>query len=77
MVLTKLDGDTRGGAAISIRSVVDKPLMFISSGEKMDALQVFHPERMADRILGMGDVVSLVVRAQEQYDEEAALKLMK
>ncbi len=72
VVLTKLDGDTRGGAAISIRSVVNKPLKFISSGEKMDALQVFHPERMADRILGMGDVVSLVERAQEQYDEEAA-----
>ena len=77
VVLTKLDGDTRGGAAISIRSVVDKPLKFISSGEKMDALQVFHPERMADRILGMGDVVSLVERAQEQYDEEAARKLKK
>ena len=69
VVLTKLDGDTRGGAAISIRSVVDKPLKFISSGEKMDALQVFHPERMADRILGMGDVVSLVERAQEQFDD--------
>ena len=77
VVLTKLDGDTRGGAAISIRSVVDKPLKFISSGEKMDALQVFHPERMADRILGMGDVVSLVERAQEQYDEEEARKLKK
>ncbi len=77
VVLTKLDGDTRGGAAISIRSVVDKPLKFISSGEKMDALQVFHPERMADRILGMGDVVSLVERAQEQYDEEAARRLKK
>ena len=77
VVLTKLDGDTRGGAAISIRSVVNKPLKFISSGEKMDALQVFHPERMADRILGMGDVVSLVERAQEQYDEEAARKLKK
>ena len=77
VVLTKLDGDTRGGAAISIRSVVDKPLKFISSGEKMDALQVFHPERMADRILGMGDVVSLVERAQEQYDEEVARKLKK
>ena len=75
VVLTKLDGDTRGGAAISIRSVVDKPLKFISSGEKMDALQVFHPERMADRILGMGDVVSLVERAQEQFDEEEARKL--
>ncbi len=77
VVLTKLDGDTRGGAAISIRSVVDKPLKFISSGEKMDALQVFHPERMADRILGMGDVVSLVERAQEQFDEEEARKLKK
>ena len=72
VVLTKLDGDTRGG-----RSVVDKPLKFISSGEKMDALQVFHPERMADRILGMGDVVSLVERAQEQFDEEQARKLKK
>ena len=77
VVLTKLDGDTRGGAAISIRSVVDKPLKFISSGEKMDTLQVFHPERMADRILGMGDVVSLVERAQEQFDEEQARKLKK
>lgn len=77
VVLTKLDGDTRGGAAISIRSVVDKPLKFISSGEKMEALQVFHPERMADRILGMGDVVSLVERAQEQFDEEEARKLKK
>ncbi|WP_195458155.1 signal recognition particle protein [Alistipes sp. D31t1_170403_E11] len=77
VVLTKLDGDTRGGAAISIRSVVNKPLKFISSGEKMDALQVFHPERMADRILGMGDVVSLVERAQEQFDEEEARKLKK
>ena len=77
VVLTKLDGDTRGGAAISIRSVIDKPLKFISSGEKMDALQVFHPERMADRILGMGDVVSLVERAQEQFDEEEARKLKK
>ena len=77
VVLTKLDGDTRGGAAISIRSVVDKPLKFISSGEKMDALQVFHPERMADRILGMGDVVSLMERAQEQFDEEEARKLKK
>ena len=73
VVLTKLDGDTRGGAAISIRSVVDKPLKFISSGEKMDALQVFHPERMADRILGMGDVVSLVERAQEQFDEASMI----
>ena len=77
VVLTKLDGDTRGGAAISIRSVVSKPLEFISSGEKMDALQVFHPERMADRILGMGDVVSLVERAQEQFDEEEARRLKK
>ena len=77
VVLTKLDGDTRGGAAISIRSVVDKPLKFISAGEKMEALQVFHPERMADRILGMGDVVSLVERAQEQFDEEEARKLKK
>lgn len=77
VVLTKLDGDTRGGAAISIRSVVNKPLKFISSGEKMDALQVFHPERMADRILGMGDIVSFVERAQEQYDEEDARKLKK
>jgi signal recognition particle subunit SRP54 len=77
VVLTKLDGDTRGGTAISIRSVVAKPLKFISSGEKMDALQVFHPERMADRILGMGDVVSLVERAQEQYDEEEARRTRK
>ena len=77
VILTKTDGDTRGGAAISIRSVVSKPLKFISSGEKMDALQVFHPERMADRILGMGDVVSLVERAQEQFDEEEARRLKK
>lgn len=77
VVLTKLDGDTRGGAAISIRSVVDKPLKFISHGEKMEALDVFHPERMADRILGMGDIVSLVEKAQEQYDEEEAKKLQK
>ena len=77
VVLTKLDGDTRGGVAISIRSVVNKPLKFISSGEKMDALQVFHPERMADRILGMGDIVSLVERAQEQYDETQARQLKK
>ena len=77
VVLTKLDGDTRGGAAISIRSVVNKPLKFISSGEKMDTLQVFHPERMADRILGMGDVVSHVERAQEQYDEKEARELKK
>ncbi len=77
VVLTKLDGDTRGGAAISIRSVVNKPIKFISSGEKMDALQVFHPERMADRILGMGDVVSLVERAQQQFTEEDERKLKK
>lgn len=75
VVLTKLDGDTRGGAAISIRSVVDKPLKFMSHGEKMDALDVFHPERMADRILGMGDIVSLVEKAQEQFDEVEAKKL--
>ncbi len=77
VVLTKLDGDTRGGAAISIRAVVDKPLKFVSTGEKMDALQPFHPERMADRILGMGDIVSLVERAQDQYDEAEARKLKK
>ncbi len=77
VVLTKLDGDTRGGAAISIRAVVNKPLKFVSTGEKMDALSVFHPERMADRILGMGDIVSLVEKAQEQYDEEEARKLKK
>ncbi len=77
VVLTKLDGDTRGGAALSIRSVVDKPIKFVGTGEKMEALDVFYPERMADRILGMGDVVSLVERAQEQYDEEAARKLQK
>lgn len=75
VVLTKLDGDTRGGAAISIRSVVEKPLKFIGTGEKMDAIDIFHPERMADRILGMGDIVSLVEKAQEQYDEEEAKKL--
>lgn len=77
VVLTKLDGDTRGGAALSIRNVVDKPIKFIGTGEKMEALDVFHPDRMADRILGMGDVVSLVERAQEQYDEEEARKLQK
>ena len=77
VVLTKLDGDTRGGAALSIRSVVDKPIKFIGTGEKLDALDVFHPDRMADRILGMGDVVSLVERAQEQYDEEEARRLQK
>lgn len=77
VVLTKLDGDTRGGAALSIRSVVNKPIKFISAGEKLDALDVFHPDRMADRILGMGDVVSLVEKAQEQYDVEEARKLKK
>ena len=77
VVLTKLDGDTRGGAALSIRTVVDKPIKFVGTGEKMDALDVFHPERMADRILGMGDIVSLVERAQEQYDEEEAKRLQK
>ncbi len=77
VVLTKLDGDTRGGAALSIRNVVDKPIKFVGTGEKMEALDVFYPERMADRILGMGDVVSLVERAQEQYDEEEARKLQK
>jgi signal recognition particle subunit SRP54 len=77
VVLTKLDGDTRGGAALSIRSVVDKPIKFVGTGEKMDALDVFHPERMADRILGMGDIVSLVEKAQEQYNEEEARKLQK
>ena len=77
VVLTKLDGDTRGGAAISIRSVVTKPIKFVGTGEKMDALDVFHPERMADRILGMGDIVSLVERAQQQFDEEEAKKLEK
>ena len=77
VVLTKLDGDTRGGAALSIRSVVDKPIKFVGTGEKMDALDIFHPERMADRILGMGDIVSLVERAQEQYDEEEARSLQK
>lgn len=77
VVLTKLDGDTRGGAALSIRTVVDKPIMFVGMGEKMEALDVFHPERMADRILGMGDIVSLVERAQEQFDEKEALKLQR
>lgn len=77
VILTKLDGDTRGGAAISIKSVVEKPIKFIGTGEKMDAIDVFHPSRMADRILGMGDVVSLVERAQDQYDEEEARKLQK
>ncbi len=77
VILTKLDGDTRGGAALTIRSVVEKPIKFVGIGEKMDALDVFYPERMADRILGMGDIVSLVERAQEQFDEEAAKKLQK
>lgn len=77
VILTKLDGDARGGAALSIRSVVNKPIKFIGTGEKMDALDVFHPNRMADRILGMGDVVSLVERAQEQYDEEEARRISK
>ena len=77
VVLTKLDGDTRGGAALSIRTVVTKPIKFIGTGEKMEAIDVFHPDRMADRILGMGDVVSLVERAQEQFDEEEAKRLQK
>ncbi len=77
VILTKLDGDTRGGAAISIKSIVNKPIKFIGTGEKMDAIDVFYPDRMADRILGMGDVISLVERAQEQYDEEEARKLQK
>ena len=77
VVLTKLDGDTRGGAALSIRAVVNKPVKFISAGEKMDAIDIFYPERMADRILGMGDIVSLVEKAQEQYDEVEARKLQK
>ncbi|PXV61978.1 signal recognition particle subunit SRP54 [Dysgonomonas alginatilytica] len=77
VILTKLDGDTRGGAALSIRSIVNKPIKFVGMGEKMDALDIFHPERMADRILGMGDIVSLVERAQEQYDEEEARRLQK
>ncbi len=77
VVLTKLDGDTRGGAALSIRTVVTKPIKFVGTGEKMEAIDVFHPSRMADRILGMGDIVSLVERAQEQYDEEEARRLQK
>jgi signal recognition particle subunit SRP54 len=77
VILTKLDGDTRGGAAISIKSVVNKPIKFVGTGEKMDAIDVFYPSRMAERILGMGDVVSLVERAQEQYDEEEARKIQK
>jgi signal recognition particle subunit SRP54 len=77
VVLTKLDGDTRGGAALTIKSVVDKPIKFIGMGEKMDAIDVFYPNRMGERILGMGDVVSLVERAQEQFNEEEARKLQK
>jgi len=77
VILTKLDGDTRGGAALTIRTVVEKPIKFVGIGEKMDALDVFHPERMADRILGMGDIVSLVEKAQEQFDEEEAKQLQK
>jgi signal recognition particle subunit SRP54 len=77
VVLTKLDGDTRGGAALSIKSVVNKPIKFVSSGEKMEAIDIFYPDRMADRILGMGDIVSLVEKAQEQYDSEEARKLQK
>ena len=77
VVLTKLDGDTRGGAALSIREVVHKPIKFVSQGEKLDSLDVFHPERMADRILGMGDIVSLVEKAEEQFDQEEARKLQK
>ena len=77
VVLTKLDGDTRGGAALSIRSVVNKPIKFVSSGEKMEAIELFHPSRMADRILGMGDIVSLVEKAQEQFDADEARKLQK
>ena len=77
VILTKLDGDTRGGAALSIRTVVEKPIKFVGTGEKMDAFDQFHPSRMADRILGMGDIVSLVEKAQEQYDEEEARRLQK
>jgi signal recognition particle subunit SRP54 len=77
VVLTKLDGDTRGGAALSIRTVVEKPIKFVGTGEKMEAIDPFHPSRMADRILGMGDIVSLVERAQEQFDQEEAMKLQK
>ena len=77
VILTKLDGDTRGGAALSIRTVVNKPIKFVGTGEKLEALDVFHPERMADRILGMGDIVSLVEKAQEQFDAEEAKKLQK
>ncbi|HPT32861.1 MAG TPA: signal recognition particle protein, partial [Prolixibacteraceae bacterium] len=77
VILTKLDGDTRGGAALSIRSVVDKPIKFVGTGEKMEAIEVFHPDRMADRILGMGDIVSLVEKAQEQFDAEEAKRIQQ
>ena len=77
VVLTKLDGDTRGGAALSIKYVVDKPIKFIGTGEKIDAIDIFHPDRMADRILGMGDVISLVERAQDQFDLDQARKINK
>src|SRR5204863_5972559 len=77
VVLTKLDGDTRGGAALSIKSVVNKPIKFVGTGEKLDAIDIFYPERMADRILGMGDIVTLVERAQEQFDEEEAKRIQK
>jgi signal recognition particle subunit SRP54 len=77
VVLTKLDGDARGGAALTIRHTVDEPIKFVSNGEKMDALDVFHPDRMAQRILGMGDITSLVEKAQQQYDEEQARRLEK
>ena len=77
VVLTKLDGDTRGGAALSIKSVVQKPIKFVGTGEKLDALDIFYPERMADRILGMGDIVSLVEKAQEQFDEAEAERLQR
>jgi len=77
VILTKIDGDTRGGAALSIRTVVDKPIKFVGTGEKMDAFDIFHPDRMADRILGMGDIVSFVERAQEQFDAEQAKRLQK
>ena len=77
VILTKLDGDTRGGAALSIRTVVNKPIKFVGTGEKLEAVDAFHPERMADRILGMGDIVSLVEKAQEQFDAEEAKKLQK
>jgi signal recognition particle subunit SRP54 len=77
VVLTKLDGDTRGGAALTVKAVVDKPIKFVGIGEKMDALDLFHPSRMADRILGMGDIVTLVEKAQEQFDDEEARRLQK